>query len=261
MKKLQLDRYQKMLKVLLFKKCRMISDPYMRKFAVLALKSAPDYFWTEPASTSGKYHAGETLVEHVLFCLIYGKDHIRMIQAGKNPWNDKQISIFYTALICHDLFRSGMPGRELRDKDGKLRTDDLHTIYAPRALKFLNLYVGNEDKTWYAKNNLPWAELEDAMAGHYGPWSPILSLDPTVDRVFQDVSLHVFLVDYVVSRGCLRVVSPEIDELRRNMDLYNAGEIDGFGIPKGYPENTKDWNRIHRKKEAEERFKKLYGDE
>jgi hypothetical protein len=256
-----MDRYQKMLKVLLIKKCRMIPDKMMRKFAVLSLKNAPSYFWTEPASTSGKFHAGETLAEHVLFCLIYGKDHIRMIQDGKRPWNEKKTSIFYTALICHDLYRSGMPGRELKDEEGKLRTDNLHVVYAPMALKFINLYTGKEDKTWYAKNNLPWAELEDAMAGHYGPWSPISSLDPTVDRVFQDVSLHVFLVDYVVSRGCLRVVSPEIDELRRNFDLYQAGEIDWFGIPKGYPENTKDWNRMNRKNEAEERFKQLYGDE
>ena len=257
-----LDRYQTMLKVLLIKKCRMIANKMLRKFAVLALKQAPEYFWTEPASTSGRYHAGETLAEHVIYCMLYGKDHIRIFQEGsRKRWNDQDVSIFFTALVCHDLYRSGMPGRELRDEEGKLRTDDLHTIYAPRALKYINLYIGKEDKTWLAKSNLPWKKLEDAMAGHYGPWSPISSLDPTVDRDFDDVSLHVFLVDYVVSRGCLRVVSPEIDELRRNWTLYQAGEIDWFGIPKGYPENTRDWNRIHRKKEAEERFKKLYGEE
>jgi len=261
MKKLQLDRYQTMLKVLLIKKCRMIKHKMMRRFAVLALKGAPEYFWTEPASTSGRFHAGESLAEHVIYCLIYGKDHIRMIQEGKYPWNDQQESIFYTALICHDLYRSGMPGRELRDEEGKLRTDNLHPIYAPMALKFLDLYIGKEDKTWYAKNNLPWAKLEDAMSGHYGPWSPISSLDPTVGRDFRDISLHVFLVDYIVSRGCLRVVSEEIDELKRNWDLYQAGEIDWFGIPKGYPENTKDWNRKIAKKQREDRFKELYGEE
>lgn len=256
-----LDRYQKMLKVLLIKKCRMIPDYTMRRFAVLALKAAPEYFWTTMASTSGKYHVGETLAEHVVYCMVYGKDHIRMIQEGRRPWNDKKISIFFTSLICHDLFRSGMPGRELKDEDGNFRTDDLHTIYAPRALKYINLYTGKDDKTWYAKNNLPWKELEDAMGGHYGPWSPILALDPTYGREFQDVSLHVFLVDYIVSRGSLRPVSPEIDELRRNWTLYQAGEIDWFGIPRGYPENTRDWNRINRKKEAEDRFKELYGEE
>jgi len=256
-----MNKYQKMLKVLLFKKCRMISDPYMRKFAVLALKSAPDYFWTEPASTSGKHHAGESLVEHVLYCLQYAKDHIRMLVEGsKRKWSVKHTDILYTALICHDLFRSGLPGRESRYDDGRLRTDDLHTVYAPRVLKWLNMYVGPEGKKWYAKNSLPWNQLEDAMGGHYGPWSPLVHLDPTIDRDFlSSVALHTFLVDYVVSRSCLRNVHPEIEELQRNDDLHQAGEIDTYGIPKGYPENTRDWNRLNKKKNGKEDFEDKYG--
>lgn len=239
----------------------MISDPYMRKFAVLALKSAPDYFWTEPASTSGKYHVGESLVEHVLYGLQYAKEHIRMLVEGaKRKWSTKHSDILYTAFICHDLFRSGMPGRESRYEDGRLRTDDLHTVYAPRVLKWLNMYVGPEGKKWYARNSLPWNQLEDAMAGHYGPWSPVVHLDPTIDRDFlSSVALHVFLVDYVVSRSCIRIAHPEIEELQRNDVLYQVGEIDTYGIPKGYPENTKDWNRLNEKKSKEEMFEERYG--
>ncbi len=256
-----MNKYEKMLKVLLFKKCRMITDKQMRKFAVLALKSAPDYFWTEPASTSGKHHAGESLTEHVLYCLQYAKEHIRMLVEGvKRKWSDKHSNILYTALICHDLFRSGMPGRESRYDDGRLRTDDLHTVYAPRVLKYINMYVGPEDKRWYAKNNLPWNQLEDAMAGHYGSWSPLVHLDPTIDRDFlSSVALHVFLIDYVVSRSCIRIVHPEIEELRRNDDLYQVGEIESYGIPKGYPENTRDWNRQMKSKGLQEDFEERYG--
>lgn len=254
-----MNKYQRMLKVLLIKKTRRIKSKPMRKFCVLALKSAPDYFWTGPASTSGKYHVGETLVEHVLYAVEYAHQHIRMLEQGnKNKWLDKHKDIFYTALILHDCFRSGMPGREMKDDEGKLRTDDLHTIYAPRALKYINL--GTKENPRYACHNLPWNQLEDAMACHYGPWSPIVHLDPTIDREFHSIALHVFLVDYIVSRGCVRIVSPEIDELRRNDTLYQVDEIDHYGIPRGFPENTRDWNRINEKKSREERMKELYGD-
>lgn len=254
-----MTKYQKMLKVLLFKKCRKIQGKQMRKFCVLALKSAPDYFWTEPASTSGKHHVGESLVEHVIFAVEYGKEHIRMLeQANKNKWLDRHKDIFYTALILHDCFRSGMVGREMRDETGKLRTDDLHTVYAPRALKYINL--GTKDNPRYACWNLQWNQLEDAMACHYGPWSPIVHLDPTIDREFHSVALQVFLVDYIISRGCVRIVLPELDELRRNSELYELGEISHVSIPKWYPENTRDINRHNRRQLAEDRMKELYGE-
>lgn len=256
-----MNKYQRMLKVLLFKKTRRIKNKQMRKFCVLALKAAPDYFWTEPASTSGKHHGGETLVEHVLYAVEYANAHVRMLEAGrKNKWLDKHKDIFYTAIILHDCFRSGMPGREMRDETGKLRTDDLHTIYAPRALKYINL--GTKEKPRYACHNLPWKELEDAMACHYGPWSPIIHVDPTIDRDFHSVALHVFLVDYIVSRECTgrNFYHPEIEELRRNDTLYQVEEIDHYGIPRGYPENTLDWNRLNDRKSNEERMKELYGE-
>jgi len=252
-----MNKYERMLKVLLIKKTRMIQSKNIRKFTVLALKAAPDYFWTEPASTSGKYHVGESLVEHVLYALEYAKAHIRMLETGKVKWIQEQKDIFYCAIILHDCFRSGMPGREMRDDEGKLRTDDLHTIYAPRALKYINL--GTKDNPRYARWSLPWNQIEDAMACHYGPWSPVVHLDPTIDRDFHSVALNVFLVDYVVSRRCVRIVSPEIDELRRNDELHQAGEIDHYGIPRGYPENTRDRNRELKRKETISDFEQKYG--
>lgn len=227
---------------------------------MLALKAAPDYFWTEPASTSGKHHGGETLVEHVLYCVQYATEHIRMFeQANKHKWLDKHKDIFYTALILHDCWRSGMEGRELRDKDGKLRTDDLHTVYAPRALKYLNL--GTKEDPRFARYNLPWNQLEDAMACHYGPWSPLVHLDPTIDREFHSIALQVFLVDYIVSRECVsrNFYHPEIEELRRNDTLYQVSEISHYGIPRGYPENTRDRNRQLERKQKVSDFEEKYG--
>lgn len=255
-----MNKYQRMLKVLLIKKTRRIKDKQMRKFCVLALKAAPDYFWTEPASTSGKHHGGETLVEHVLYCIEYANAHVRMLESGrKNKWVQRQKDIFYTALILHDCFRSGMPGREMKDKEGKLRTDDLHTIYAPRALRYINL--GTKENPRYAYYSLPWSQIEDAMACHYGPWSPIIHVDPTIDRDFFSVALHVFLVDYVVSRDCVcrRFYHPEIEELRRNDILHQQGEIQWYGIPRGYPENTRDVNRHLDRESSTSDFEDKYG--
>jgi hypothetical protein len=68
---------------------------------------APDYFWTCPASTSGKYHPqislGEGgLVRHTKLAVWWGVELMRMLDLDANQYN-----AVIAALILHDLKKNG----------------------------------------------------------------------------------------------------------------------------------------------------------
>jgi len=192
----------------------LIKHDHIRAFTLNSLREAPDYFWTINASTSGKYHHGETLVEHIIYALHYGKDHIRLIHG---QWDEESTGVFYSALALHDIFRCGYEGREATDHDGKLRTDYLHPIYAADGLARLDYHMEHlgeittyrpEDQKWFKK-------FQKAVSSHMGPWSPLKELSPMQDNAFS-VRLHVFLVDYVVSRMDVNINVPELEQLKAN---------------------------------------------
>ena len=209
-----MTEYQEKLKKVLLDQTNVIQSGEIRGFVYYALMDAPGYFWTLKASTSGKYHSGETLVEHILNALAYAQHHVRMLQ---QYWDRETVDIFYAAVMLHDLFRSGYEGRERTYEDGRYGTDPLHPIYVAHQLQYQQfkhggtsiIHVANEKK-WYSK-------FAKAVAGHMGPWSPIKECNPMHDNALS-LRLHVFLVDYVVSRENIKVDVPEIREFSQIED-------------------------------------------
>ncbi len=170
-------------------------------FTHKALDLAPDYFWTRLASTSGKYHKGETLVEHVLDCLTFSEDVVRQMTEGfySRIWSEEDIACFYSALILHDMFSSGIPGQERKREDGSLRTDSFHMIYPQFLLKDIKV----KGKT--AKECKWFKTITEAILYHYGPWNPITVL--SIENLkCTDVRYQVHNVDFVVSRKNVRIV-------------------------------------------------------
>ena len=201
------------LKEILYDKLDLIQSLEIRAFVKVALDNAPKYFWTLKASTSGKYHHGETLLQHVLYALTYAQSHIRMLQWY---WDQETKDVFYAAIFLHDLYRCGMEGRELTDEDGQLRTDRLHPIYPASELARLEIPV---EELPYKKWEEPFPcfkfswfkKFQKAVLSHMGPWSPISDLNPMNDNALS-LRFHVFLVDYVASRECQRTIVPELQE-------------------------------------------------
>ncbi len=197
------------LKSLLYSKIQLIQSKEIQEFVKVSLDNAPAYFWTLKASTSGKYHHGETLVEHVLYALEYGQAHIRMLQWY---WDEETKDLFFAALFLHDLYRCGIEDRESMDEDGFLRTDNLHPIYAASELSRLEMPSKTKvDDPFFAYRFSWFKKFQKAVASHLGPWSPLKELSPMHDNMLS-LRLNVFLVDYVVSRQCQRTTIPELEE-------------------------------------------------
>lgn len=197
------------LKSLLYSKIQLIQSKEIQEFVKVSLDNAPAYFWTLKASTSGKYHHGETLVEHVLYALEYGQAHIRMLQWY---WDEETKDLFFAALFLHDLYRCGIEDRESMDEDGFLRTDNLHPVYAASELSRLEMPSKTKvDDPFFAYRFSWFKKFQKAVASHLGPWSPLKELSPMHDNMLS-LRLNVFLVDYVVSRQCQRTTIPELEE-------------------------------------------------
>lgn len=137
---------------------RLIEDNKLRALTIDALRYAPDYFWKEAASTSGKYHHPHARGECGLW--IHTKMAIPMFMRLAPSWvaqgklTEKERDMALSALLLHDMFKQGLP--ENRDPDNP---DDCHTS-------------GDHDVVaaeWFAEHtNLP-EEVIGAVKAHNGP--------------------------------------------------------------------------------------------
>lgn len=86
----------------------LIKDASVRNFVVDVIDTmAPDYFWTCPASTSGKYHPevslGEGgLVRHTKLAVWWGVELMRTAD-----WGQDGQDVIIAALLLHDLKKNG----------------------------------------------------------------------------------------------------------------------------------------------------------
>lgn len=210
---MSLNEYQRAVRQTVFSLLKEFENKHIRYFTRSALMKAPDYIWTIMASTSGKYHHGELLSEHMLKAYHYGREHVRMLGWW---WDRETVEIFMSALLLHDAYRCGFEGRESTYEDGRYRTDYLHPIYAASELSRLeyNIPLPQQETeelglVYVAKDQKWFKKFQKAVAGHMGPWSPLPECNPMNDNALS-LRLHVFLVDYVVSRHNILTVVPEL---------------------------------------------------
>lgn len=91
----------------------LIQNPAKKEFLAKALGKVPEYFWTVPASSTGKYHpsfaAEESgLIKHTLAAVIIALD---LFRAYPELTQDDQDDILI-ALVLHDSVKKGYPEQD-----------------------------------------------------------------------------------------------------------------------------------------------------
>ena len=201
------------LKNLLFTRAEnLIKDGQIRQFVLEALKQAPVYIWTMPASTSGKHHTGETQTEHVLKALTVAEKLMTAIKSGLKHGYGANVStdLLYAAVILHDLYKCGLPGQENRDIEGNVRTDPMHPLYPAVALRNIawdDPYNG-QCKIKACKCDW-WSSFTLCVAAHMGPWSPMPRDIDNIMSSLGNLALMTFLSDYL---SCQKGITVDIDE-------------------------------------------------
>ena len=160
-----------------------IADDELREFAKQLLRDADEYFFSVPASSSGKYHPdfarGEGgLVRHTKAVAYFVNELIRPeMEFGKIDRRDADLLV--VAAIAHDIKKqgNGLEGHTVREHP-QLAADYVTQTY--------------HDYEWKTIDVRDLDFLCEVIRSHMGPWQ-----DP---KPSSRVQLILFYADYIASR-------------------------------------------------------------
>ena len=149
-----------------------IKNPTIRKFAEVAIESFPSYFWSIPASSTGKYHpqfatGSGGLYRHVRAAVGIAVELFRMRMF--NYFTDDEKDLIIATLICHDSFKSGVPQAKFTKFNHPTiaceelsRNEKLRRIISPEYFGFIMAGIGSHMGQWNVKDecSLPLPETK-----------------------------------------------------------------------------------------------------
>ena len=168
----------------------LIADEELRMVVKAYLEEdTPDYFWTDGASASGKFHPKFShgvggLVRHTKAVVMFAEELLRMSSYAymKDEYKDYVIA----ACIIHDTKKYGL-GAEI-DKSA-------YADHAPNAAYAFKMFCRECDYQ-------PSEFLLNAIASHMGQWS-----SNREDRPFTSIDRCVHMADYMASRSFIDIPS------------------------------------------------------
>lgn len=180
-----------------------IESDDVRKFAISLLNSIPEYFFTVPASSSGKYHPKNDLGEGglVRHSISVKRMLIHLLEPnGYYEFTEREKDLLIVAALFHDSFKSGT--QEEYEKNNQ--TKFLHPAYAASYIIMQSVIHSFDYKD--AKF------ISSAIISHMGQWNKNrsnLGTLPTPETPEQKI-LH--LADYLASRKDINMTITDEDE-------------------------------------------------
>lgn len=149
----------------------------------------PDYFWTDGASASGRFHPKFAhgvggLVRHTKAVVMFAEELLRMSSYAymKEEYKDYVIA----ACLVHDTVKYGM-GAEIDKTEYKNHARNASAAFAE----------------WCAQDGYtPHFLLLNAISSHMGQWST-----EKEDRPFTSIDRCVHMADYMASRSFIDIPS------------------------------------------------------
>lgn len=157
--------------------------------ALYLMEKAPDYFWTIPASTSGKYHPvtdlGEGgLVRHSLMVARVMED---LIRKEKDSCDDDLFSMLIIASLFHDVMKCG-------EQTEDFITEHEHPIYSAGFVYRNGIQVHSLlSQSWFAT-------VAHMIERHMGRWTTSTHSDTILEAPDNKLSDMLHTADYIASR-------------------------------------------------------------
>ncbi|KKN26361.1 hypothetical protein LCGC14_0875460 [marine sediment metagenome] len=194
------------------KELSLIHDKDIRDFVITCFdKLCPDYFWTCPCSTTGKYHPKVSLgvgglVRHTKLAVWWGLELIRALHDSPELKNialhTLQDEIIAT-LLLHDMVKNGK-GLNAQGYPFEKGVTGTHGVaLAQRIARYPDIYLGNDDSFY---------RILEGIGGHMGIWTTNPMCRPNSipfpdRRAFANL---IHLADYCASR--------KVDEIYRKLN-------------------------------------------
>ena len=173
-------------------------------------KFCPDYFWTAPSSTTGKWHPKYAqgkggIVRHTKSAVWWG---LELMKPFSIPEEHK--SVIVAALILHDLRKNGDSLEEKAEKG--------YEITKTHGVDLAKKIIEDRGLSNYYTTSPEWKlQITRAIASHMGPWSEPLTASPVMIRqaflkqssglifseaesIKEQIALIVHLADFCASR-------------------------------------------------------------
>jgi HD superfamily phosphohydrolase YqeK len=205
----------------------------IKEFAMSLIEYAPRYWYSVPASSTGKYHPSYSLgdgglVRHTI-ALIRLLNHMFSVESVADQYTSRERDLLRVAGLAHDMWKSGT--QEDYEKSKWTKFD--HPMIAAWHIRQLR--------------DLPKDEIEfiaDAIESHMGQWNtdkrnPDIVL-PKPQNKYQ-IILH--LADYLASRKDIELKFdgvPHVEEQTKpdvNTWKFTFGKYNGKTIPEVYNED------------------------
>ena len=189
-------------KVLIFEnEIKWIRNKDIRKFAIMILSELPDYFFSIPASSTGKYHPtyslGEGgLVRHTKGAMLIAKSLLDLEQY-KAEYTEEQRDIMLTAILLHDGLKHGINGGNYTIATHPIEMADF--VKSKSGIcKTIMGESGEEDE---------WLEtICDCIASHMGEWNADYKTKKVIlPKPISSLEKFVHMCDYLASRKFLEV--------------------------------------------------------
>lgn len=191
-----IKHFERELNLIINEDLRMAVKSYMEE-------ATPDYFWTDGASSSGKYHPKFSqgdggLVRHTKAVVMFAEELLRMSSYAymKEEYKDYVIA----ACILHDTAKYGI--HEYNKNEYKNHASNASKAFAEYAEQVMD-YKPSEF-------------LLNAIVAHMGQWST-----EKEDRPFTNIDRCVHMADYMASRSFIDIpsITAEWERVENESDL------------------------------------------
>lgn len=170
-----------------------IENDDIKEFAIALLDELPEYIWTVPASSTGKYHPAYSLGEGGLMrhqiAVVRFLNFFFELEQYNSKLTSREMDLMRVAGLVHDGMKSGTQEQFSKNKYTKFEHPMLMAI-----------------KVREATGYLPVDELDliaDAIAKHMGQWNTDKKSSTVLPKPSDKFSRMLHVADYLASRKSL----------------------------------------------------------
>ena len=180
-------------KEIFYDEINYIKDESLRKSLGELIELLPDYFFKEPAASTGKYHPsyaqGEGgLLRHTKAAVRIGYELLQDLSIGKK-YTSREKDLMLMALLLHDGFKKGLVEERYTRFD--------HPLIASKVI------LDNASKVGLSSEDAKF--ISDAIKTHMGDYTVDYNGNEVLEKPHSKYQNFVHMCDFLASRKCLLV--------------------------------------------------------